>query len=66
MENIKLALDHGIEISMRVNVNKTNISGIKTLIDELKPRGLTEYKNFSYYFKSAFEYFRVTRRKFRI
>ena len=45
---------------MQVNVNKTNISGIRTLIDELKSRGLTKYKNFSYYFKAAFEYFHVT------
>ena len=60
MQNIKLALDHDLRISMRVNVNKTNISGIRTLINLLKASGLTEYKNFSYYFKSAFEYFHVT------
>ncbi len=64
MENMRLALDHDIEISMRVNVNKTNISGIRALIDELKSRGLTGYKNFSYYFKSAFEYFHVTEENF--
>ena len=38
MENIKLALDHNITVSLRVNVNKTNISGIRLLIDELKSR----------------------------
>lgn len=40
-----------------MNVSKTNISGISALIEELKSRGLTGYKNFSYYFKSAFDYF---------
>ena len=64
MQNIKLALDHDLRISMRVNVNKTNISGIRTLINLLKASGLTEYKNFSYYFKAAFDYLHVTEEDF--
>ncbi len=57
MENVKLALEHDVRISIRVNVNRTNLSGIRAFIDELKSTGLTEYKNFSFYFKSAFEYY---------
>lgn len=53
IENVKLALDHDVKVSMRVNVNRTNISGIRPLIDELNAIGLTGHKNFSYYFKSA-------------
>ena len=57
MENVKLALEHDVRISIRVNVNRTNLSGIRAFIDEMKSRGLTEYKNFSFYFKSAFDYY---------
>ena len=40
MDHIRLALDHGISVSLRVNVNKENISGIKALMEDLAKRGL--------------------------
>ena len=40
LQNVKLALDHGIDISLRVNTNRDNIGGVKALIDDLTARGL--------------------------
>ena len=42
MDNIRLALDHGINVSLRVNVNKENIGGIPALMEDLAKRGLKE------------------------
>ena len=42
LRNVALALDHGIDISLRVNVNGDNIGGVKALIDDLAARGLRE------------------------
>ena len=42
LKNVALALEHGIDISLRVNVNGDNIDGIKALIDDLAARGLRE------------------------
>ena len=42
LKNVALALEHGIDISLRVNVNGDNIGGIKALIDDLAARGLRE------------------------
>ncbi len=51
--NIDLALEKGIPISLRTNVNKKNIEAIDELIEEYKKQGWTEKKNFSYYFKTT-------------
>ena len=40
LQNVALALEHGVDISLRVNVNGDNIGGIKALIDDLAARGL--------------------------
>lgn len=42
LQNVALALDHGVDISLRVNVNGDNIGGIKALIEDLAARGLHE------------------------
>ena len=42
LQNVALALEHGIDISLRVNVNGDNIGGVKALIDDLAARGLHE------------------------
>lgn len=66
MENIRHALDLGIDVQLRVNVNRGNIGGIPDLIADLSARGLTKAKdkegdadvkrgNFSYYFKAVSE-----------
>ena len=59
MENIALALEHDTHVSMRINVTKTNLSGLRAIIDEVKSRGFTGHKNFSYYFKAAMDYFHM-------
>lgn len=51
--NIKLALDNGINILLRSNINKNNIGSVKELIKEYEKEGWTKYKNFNYYFKST-------------
>lgn len=53
MDNIALALSHGVKISLRVNVDRSNLSSITELPEEFKKRGFTELENFSYYFKAA-------------
>ena len=45
LKNVALALEHGVDISLRVNVNGDNIGGIKALIDDLTARGLHEAAN---------------------
>ena len=42
LKNAALALEHGVDINLRVNVNGENIGGIKALIDDLKARNLYE------------------------
>ena len=42
LQNVKLALDHGVDISLRVNTNGDNIGGVKALIEDLAARGLQE------------------------
>lgn len=57
LENVKLALSHGVEVNLRVNVGKENLHGIGALIDDMKTRGLLEKDEnraaFSYYFKAT-------------
>ena len=56
LKNIELALQQGIWIKMRVNVNSDNLHKIKDLIDDITARGLTKYNNYSYYFKAISDY----------
>ena len=44
LRNVALALDHGVDISLRVNVNGDNIGGVKALIEDLAARGLREVR----------------------
>ena len=53
LANVELALELSIKVSLRVNVGLENIHGMKDLIDDLKARGFTDKKKFSYYFKAA-------------
>ncbi|NLL70628.1 MAG: radical SAM protein [Epulopiscium sp.] len=53
MKNIQLALEKGIHIVVRTNVNKKNIKSIQRLIEEYENRGWVEKENFHYYFKST-------------
>lgn len=53
MNNIQLALDNGINITVRTNVNKKNTDSIEVLINEYKKRGWVGMKNFNYYFKAT-------------
>ena len=53
MDNIALALSHGVNITLRVNVGRSNLSSITELPEEFKKRGFTESENFSYYFKAV-------------
>ncbi len=42
-DNIALALESGLSISLRVNVNAENIGGIRELIEDIEKRGLNGY-----------------------
>ncbi|MCR4556594.1 MAG: radical SAM protein [Saccharofermentans sp.] len=69
MSNIELALEHGIDVHMRVNVGQNNIHGMKDLVEDLRNRGFvdkeeqrensvnegksSERGKFSYYFKAV-------------
>jgi uncharacterized protein len=53
MENIEQALAEGINIVLRTNVNKKNISEMQKLIDIYKEKGWLAKSNFRYYFKST-------------
>lgn len=53
LKNVKLALERGITISLRVNVGRENFSGMKDLIDDLKSRDFLDKENFHYYFKAT-------------
>lgn len=61
MRNVTMALGLGIDITLRVNVNRDNIGGIRMLIDDLAARGLKDTGqkesggSFSYYFRAVSE-----------
>ncbi|WP_028520896.1 radical SAM/SPASM domain-containing protein [Ruminococcus flavefaciens] len=52
-ENVELALKNGINIFLRTNVNKKNVSEIKKLIAYYCEKGWINYSNFNYYFKAT-------------
>lgn len=47
--NIGLALDHGVELSIRVNVCRDNLPDLPALATEAKERGWTAYEKFRIY-----------------
>ena len=53
MKNVGLALDRGIKISLRINVDRQNINDLGSLIEEFKAHGFTDKPNFSYYCKAV-------------
>ena len=53
MANIRLALDAGIPISARTNVNRANLTDAFQLIDEYRRRGFVGNKRFSFYYKAT-------------
>ena len=55
MENIALALERGVPVNLRVNVNRQNIGGLGALIRDIEERGLHRYSQFSYSFKAVEE-----------
>lgn len=52
VSNIDRCLHKGIRVSLRTNIDKTNIDEIEKLIDLYNEYGWTDNKLFSYYFKS--------------
>lgn len=53
MENIDKAVNAGINIVLRTNVNKKNTLEIQKLIELYQSKGWTTKENFRYYFKST-------------
>lgn len=53
IDNITYALNEGIHISLRTNVNKKNINQIKRLINLYTEYKWTESQYFTYYFKAT-------------
>lgn len=53
MDNIGLALENGINIHARVNVNRANLDSAMALPEAFRARGFTEHKEFRYYFKAT-------------
>ena len=55
VSNVELALERGIQISIRVNIDSKNIHGMKDLLDDFKARGFIDREKFEYFF--AIPYF---------
>jgi uncharacterized protein len=58
--NVDLALKKGVNIVLRTNVNKKNISAIAELIKLYEDKKWTKFPNFRYYFKSTLKCFEET------
>ncbi len=48
-DNIKMALDLGVAVSVRMNIDRGNIADLPELAQEFERRGWVEYRNFSAY-----------------
>lgn len=53
VQNIGLALEAGVPITLRTNVNKKNLESIIDLVNDYNMREWVKYPNFRYYFKST-------------
>ena len=53
MDNIGLALENGINIHVRINVNRSNLESAMALPEAFRERGFTEHGTFRYYFKAT-------------
>lgn len=49
MENVKLALEQGLPITLRLNLDNENIRELGQLANEIVERGFTKYDNFKAY-----------------
>ncbi len=57
MENVRRALEKGIAVSLRTNINRENFQCIHSLRACYQEQGLTDFPHFSYYFKATMECF---------
>lgn len=48
-DNITMALDLGVRISLRMNVDRTNVDWLPQLVDEIAALGWTSHPKFSFY-----------------
>lgn len=53
MKNVALALENGVNIVLRTNVNKKNINEMQRLVELYSSKGWIGMPNFKYYFKST-------------
>ena len=53
MENIRLAVDAGITVNVRTNVNRSNLRQAIELIGEYRRRGLLDDPHFHFYYKAT-------------
>ena len=42
MENVVLALEKGVDVTLRININKENVGEIKNLTEDFAARGFTD------------------------
>lgn len=55
MGNIALALGNGLQVTVRINVNRENLNTAADLLPEFENRGFTGYSGFSCYFKPTLD-----------
>ncbi|MBR1578937.1 MAG: radical SAM protein [Selenomonadaceae bacterium] len=53
IKNVGLALERGIKINLRINVDRRNLDNLSKLIEEFKAHGFIDKPNFSYYCKAV-------------
>jgi uncharacterized protein len=56
LRNVQLALDNGVRVSIRVNVDRHNATSLPALADTLAAEGWQSYSNFSAYLAPIFDY----------
>ena len=53
IENVDIALNQGVNITLRTNINRKNIESIRSLMDFYRTKRWTSRENFSFYFKTT-------------
>lgn len=53
VDNISLALDKGVDVFVRSNIDINNVNQISELTTFYNKKGWTKYENFNYYFKNV-------------